>query len=166
MELLHASSYIYAACNVDVMDSTAKAAGGAKQSVKSFFKVNGRELTAHNRTFSMSANLLAADISLASGNKRRYYKRTPETYSVSYTYLPGPSGMTVDGDQARDYLYDVATLDKNVLIERLPDYTSDQSDFSYKSTLARVVSYSETLIRRDNVNGCYYYDVSIEFEGL
>ena len=166
MALLMASSSIYANGSVNAIDSKFKAAGGAKQIVKSFFKVNGRELTAQNRKFNMNTNIIGKTITLASGNSKRYHIRTPEKYSLSFTYLPGAGGMTVDGGEARDYMYSLAALDRNVLIEYLPNYTSDQSDFNYKTTMARVLGYSETLIRRDEFNRCYYYDVSIEFEGL
>ena len=166
MALLMASSSIYANAHVNAIDSKFKAAGGAKQSVKSFFKINGKELTAQNRSFNMNVNVIGKNLTLASGNSKRYHVRTPESYSLSFKYLPGSGGMTVDGGEARDYMYSLVTLDKNVLVEYLPDYTSSQSDFVYKTTLARITSYSETLIRRDESNRCYYYDVSIEFEGL
>ena len=160
------SSSIYANGSVNAIDSTFKAAGGSKQAVKSFFKVNGRELTAQNRTFSLNRNIIGKTINLASGNSKRYHMRTPEKFALSFTYLPGAGGMTVDGGEARDYMYSLIALDKNVLIEYLPDYTTSQSDFDYKTTMARVTGYSETLLRRDEFNRCYYYDVSIEFEGL
>jgi len=166
MALLMASSSIYANASVHAIDSKFKAAGGAKQDVKSFFKVNGRELTTQNRSFEMGSNIIGKTVTLASGNSKRYRLRAPEKYSLSFTYLPSFAGMTVDGNEARDYMYSLFALDKNVLVEYLPDYTSSQSDFDYKTTLARIVSYSETLLRRDEFNRCYYYDLSIEFEGL
>jgi|TARA_R110000824_G_scaffold368843_3_gene558231 hypothetical protein len=166
MALLTSSSAIYANSSVKAINTTAKAAGFSHQTVKPFFKVNGRGLTAHNRSFSMDVDILSKNMVLASGMSRRYQIRTPEKFSLSFTYLPGSSSMTVDGDEARDYMYSLVALDKNVLIEYLPDHTSSQTDFDYKTTLARITSYSETLIRRDEVGRCYYYDVSIEFEGL
>jgi len=166
MALLMASSSIYANASVNVIDSNFKAAGGAKQAIKSFFKINGRELTAQNRSFDMGSNVVGKTITLASGNSKRYRVGVPEKYSLSFTYLPSFASMTIDGNEARDYMYSLFTLDKNVLVEYLPNYTSSQSDFDYKTTLARIVSYSETLLRRDEFNRCYYYDVSIELEGL
>ena len=166
MALLMASSSIYTNSSVNAIDSTFKAAGGAKQVVKSFFKVNGRDLTAQNRSFDMSSNIIGKTLTLASGNSKRYRLRAPDKYSLSFTYLPNFASMTIDGNEARDYLYSLFALDKNVLIEYLPDYTSSQSDFDYRTTLARIMGYSETLIRRDEHNRCYYYDVSVEFEAL
>ena len=166
MALLMASSSIYANASVNVIDSNFKAAGGAKQDIKSFFKINGRELTAQNRSFDMGSNVVGKTITLASGNSKRYRVGVPEKYSLSFTYLPSFASMTIDGNEARDYMYSLFTLDKNVLVEYLPNYTSSQSDFDYKTALARIVSYSETLLRRDEFNRCYYYDVSIELEGL
>jgi hypothetical protein len=166
MAVLMASSSIYANASVNAIDSKFKAAGGSKQVVKSFFKINGRELTAQNRTFEMGSNIIGKTVTLASGNSKRYRIGVPEKYSLSFKYLPSFASMTVDGYEARDYMYSLFALDKNVLIEYLPDYTASQSDFDYKTTLARIMSYSEILLRRDEFNRCYYYDVSIELEGL
>ena len=166
MAVLKSSSTIYGNSLVGALDSITKAAGGGKQDLKSFFKVNGRELTAQNRTLAVNKNILGQNIALASGKMKRYNLRSPDKYSLSFTYLPGSSSMTVDGNEARDYMYSLASLDRNVSIEYLPNYTSSQTDFDYKTTMARVTSYSETLLRRDEGNRCYYYDVSIEFEGL
>jgi hypothetical protein len=166
MTLLNASSFIYITSSVNALDSTARTRGMAHQTVKSFFKVNGQELSAHNREFSSSMNFVTKDQVLASGNSRRYIMRVPEKYTLTYKYLPGPSGMTVDGQGARDYMFNLANLGQNVTVEYLPDYTSDQDDFEYKSIRARIRSYSESLIRRDENNGCYYYNLSISFEEL
>tara|TARA_B100000586_G_scaffold191527_1_gene140999 strand:+ start:765 stop:1265 length:501 start_codon:yes stop_codon:yes gene_type:complete len=166
MTLLNGSSFIYSTSSVNAIDSIAKARGMTHQTVKSFFKVNGRELSAHNRQFSSKINFKVKDKVLASGNSRRYMIRTPEAYTLSYKYLPGPSAMTVDGQQARDFMFNLANLGQNVTIEYLPDYTSDQNDFDYKSIRARIKTYQESLIRRDENSGCYYYNVTIAFEEL
>jgi len=166
MALVAASAFIHSAATVDAVDSTDRARGGGKHVAKSLFKVNGRDVTAHNRKFASGSDPIAKNVPLASGSSKRYYIRTPEKHTLNFTYLPGPSSMTVDGKEGRDYLYSLATLDKNVLVEHLPNYTSDQSDFDYTSKMSRVVSYNESLLRRDESNGCYYYDVSITFEGL
>jgi hypothetical protein len=73
-----ASSSIYANASVNVIDSNFKAAGGAKQAIKSFFKINGRELTAQNRSFDMGSNVVGKTITLASGNSKRYRVGVPE----------------------------------------------------------------------------------------
>jgi hypothetical protein len=166
MALVAASAFIHSAASVDAIDSVDKAKGGAKQIPKSLFRANGRDITAHNRRFASESGSIAKNVALASGSSKRYYVRTPEKHTLNFTYLPGPSSMTIDGREGRDFLYSLATLDKNVLVEHLPDYTSDQSDFDYTSKMSRVVSYNESLLRRDENNGCYYYDVSITFEGL
>ena len=166
MTLLNGSAFIYSTGKVSAIDSTAKAAGRGHQTVKSFFKINGRELTAHNRQFSARANIITKDQVLASGNRRRHLVRTPTSFSLGFKYLPGPSGMTVDGQAGRDYMYTLASSGQNVTVEYLPDYTSDQDDFSYTSLRGRIKSYNETLLRRDEIGGCYYYDVNISFEEL
>jgi hypothetical protein len=166
MPLVSASSLIYGNARVVAVDSIGKARGAMPQAVKSFFKVNGEEITAHNRSFSSSIKAVASSVTLASGKSKRFYVRSPKAFSLSFSYVPGPSAMSVDGQGARDFLFSIATLDKNVLVEYLPEYTSDQDSFDYESVVSRVTGYSETLIRRDESNGCYYYNVSISFEGV
>jgi|TARA_B110001454_G_scaffold81065_1_gene78156 hypothetical protein len=166
MTLLKGSAFIYATSSVEALDSVSKARGMAHQVPKSFFKLNGRELTAQNRKYKAQVNTKAKTVRLASGNSRRYHIRSPQTFSLSYTYLPGPDAMTVDGKAARDYLYTIANEGRNASIEYLPDYTSDQSDFDYKTARVIVKGYKETVIRRDESNGCYYYTLSIQFEEL
>ena len=166
MTLLNGSAFIYATSSVEALDSISKARGMAQQVPKSFFKLNGRELTAQNRTYKADINIKAKTVVLASGNIRRYYNRSPQTFSLNYTYLPGPDAMTVDGKAARDYLYTIASTGSNASVEYLPDYTSDQSDFDYKTARVIVKGYKETVLRRDEVNGCYYYNLSIQFEEL
>jgi hypothetical protein len=166
MTLLKGSAFIYATSNVEALDSVSKARGMAHQVPKSFFKLNGRELTAQNRQYKSTVNTKSKTVVLASGNSRRYHIRSPRIFSLSYTYLPGPDAMTVDGKAARDYLYTIAGTGKNASIEYLPDYTADQSDFDYKTARVVVKGYKESIIRRDEVGGCYYYNLSIQFEEL
>ena len=166
MTLLKGSAFIYASSNVEALDTESKGRGMAHQVPKSFFKVNGIELTAQNRKYKSDVRTKAKTVSLASGNSKRYYIRSPQTFSLTYSYLPGPDAMTVDGKAARDYLYTLASTGNNASIEYLPDYTSDQSDFDYKTARVIVKGYKETVIRRDEVNGCYYYNLSIQFEEL
>lgn len=166
MTLLKGSAFIYATSSVEALDSFSKAKGMAHQVPKSFFKLNGRELTAQNRKYQSNVNTKAKTIVLASGNSRRYHIRSPQIFSLTYTYLPGPDAMTVDGKAARDYLYTVASTGNNASIEYLPDYTSDQSDFDYKTARVIVKGYKESVLRRDEDNGCYYYNLSIQFEEL
>jgi len=166
MALHTASSLIYGSSRIVATDSVGKASGATPQSVKSFFKVNGVEITAHNRSFSSSTQSVTKSMVLASGNSKRFYVRSPKSFSLSFTFLPGPGPMSVDGCAARDFLFSLAALDKNVLVEYLPDYTSDEDGFDYESVVARVSGYSESLLRRDEARRCYYYNVSISFEGL
>ena len=171
MTLLNGSIFVYGTSSVIVRGgtnahNTIVAANTVPQTVKSFFKVNGKELTAHNRQFNATNNFITKDQVLASGNRRRCLVRNPQAFSLSFKYLPGPSGMTVDGQAGRDYMYTLANLGQNVTVEYLPDYTSDQDDFSYISLRGRIKSYSETLLRRDEIGGCYYYNVNISFEEL
>jgi hypothetical protein len=171
MAVLKGSAFIYTVGNVIVRGSSnihniAKAAQTIPHPAKSFFKLNGRELTAQNRKYKSDIRTKAKTTVLASGNRRRYYLRSPQTFSFTYTYLPGPAGMTVDGNEARDYLYTIASTGSNASIEYLPDYTSDQSDFVYKTARVLVKGYKETVLRRDEGNGCYYYNLSIQFEEL
>tara|TARA_B100000902_G_scaffold278922_1_gene264822 strand:- start:4273 stop:4773 length:501 start_codon:yes stop_codon:yes gene_type:complete len=160
------SSVIYGVGRVIAIDSDSRSRGNVPQSVKPLMKVNGLTITAHNRSYSSSTKSIETVMKLASGKSKRFYKKSSRHFALNFKYLPDKSSMTVDGYSGRDDLLYLARTRDDVLVEYLPDYTSESTNFDYKSAVCYVSNYSETLLRRDELNGCYYYDVSISFEEL
>ena len=92
MTLLNGSAFIYATSSVEALDSFSKAKGMAHQVPKSFFKVNGRELTAQNRTYKADINIIDFDnltlhepevlYDLPAGGRRLVQKASGYEYTI------------------------------------------------------------------------------------
>ena len=122
-------------------------------------KLNGFEITEHNRKFDGGTAISANDIELINGDKKRYIRNNKSLYNFNFTYLPSLQTHTVDGRRGRDYLYSIAMTPASV---SLSIKLNPEEDFY--TTTVYVESYSETLIRRDLTSQCSYYDVTISFK--
>lgn len=120
-------------------------------------KINGNEITEHNRKISSSVEQSGSDVELARGVIKRYVKRNKKTFSISWSYLPTLDEKTVDGRKGRDFILNVSRQKSSVELKIKLDPQDD-----YKTYTCFINSYSEKLIRRDIQDGCAYYDVSIE----
>ena len=128
-------------------------------SIVKLLSLDGVEITEHSRKYSGSESIAASDVELDSGINKRYIKKNKKTLSLSFTYLPSLSIHTVDARVGRNYLQTHANKRGKVAvyIQLGPAESPQQYD-------AYVTSYSETLIKRDVVTQCAYYDVSIALE--
>lgn len=124
-------------------------------SIHKLLSINSTEITEHNRKISISEQLAANDIDLASGHRRRYYSRNKKQFSLNWAYLPSLQAKTVDGRVGRDFLYSLAngSAVATVLVELAPG--------EYETFDCYIDSYSEDLIRREYATQCSYYDVSL-----
>ena len=124
--------------------------------IANLLSINSTELTAHGRKISVSEQISANDIDLASGHRRRFYTTNKKQFSLSWSYLPSLSNKTVDSSAARDFLFGIANTSNHVsvAVQLDPNGTFEQYN-------CYVDSYSETLIRRDLTTACSYYDVSM-----
>jgi len=124
-------------------------------SIHKLLSINSTEITEHNRKISISEQIAADDIDLASGHKRRYYSRNKKQFSLKWSYLPSLQSKTVDNRVGRDFLYSLAngSAAATIIIELSPG--------QYQTLDCYIDSYSEDLIRRDYTSQCSYYDVSL-----
>ena len=122
-------------------------------------KLNGFEITEHNRNFDGGTAISANDIELINGDKKRYIRNNKNLYNFNFTYLPSLQTHTVDGRRGRDYLYSIAMTPASVSLSIKLD-----PEENFYTTTVYVESYSETLIRRDLTSQCSYYDVTISFK--
>lgn len=122
-------------------------------------KLNGNEITEHNRKFDGGTSVNASNIELINGDKRRYIKNNKNIYNFNFTYLPSLQSHTVDNRRGRDYLYSIAMTPSSV---SLSIKLNPEEEFN--TTTVYVESYSETLLRRDLATQCSYYDVTISFK--
>ncbi|MAG73663.1 hypothetical protein CL620_05065 [archaeon] len=127
------------------------------QSVYRLVKLNGRILSAHNRKFAIDDRYLYEDIVLLSGNTKRFIKGVKKDFTLTYQYLPAIPKFTVDGQYGRDYLQELTSM-RGILDFFVQDKPNDPGEtFS-----VYIGSYTEDVVRRDHVNKCYYYNVTLK----
>lgn len=125
-------------------------------SIANLLSINNTELTAHNRKVSITEQISANDIDLASGHRRRFYTKNKKQFNLTWSYLPNLANKTVDSRAARDFLFSVANTSNYVSIS-----IQLEPGGGFEQYNCYVDSYSESLIRRDLPAGCVYYDVSM-----
>lgn len=121
-------------------------------------KINGTEVTEHNRRISTTIEQSGSDVELSRGVIRRYIRKNKKVFNFNFSFLPNTSDKTVDGREGRDFLHGIAMTKGtiNLSIKLSPD---DE----YETYVCYVNSYNEVLTRREIGEQCAYYDVSIEF---
>lgn len=121
-----------------------------------YLSLDGEELTVGGAKFSSSEEINANQSETASGRLKRFYSKNKKAISVSYTYIPSLNTHTFDSRQARDYIYSLATKSFPKILVNYKD-NPDSSDIQF---YGYIESYSETILRRDPINQCIYYDLS------
>jgi hypothetical protein len=125
--------------------------------VHRLLKLNGRIITAHNRKLKIDDRFIYDDVSLLSGNTRRFIKGVKKSFILNFTFLPSLTHRTVDGQYGRDYMQSLVsnrgTLDL---------FIQDQPNTAGLSYPVYLTTYSEDLVRREHGTECYYYNVSLE----
>lgn len=125
-------------------------------SITNLLSINNTELTAHNRKVSITEQISANDVDLASGHRRRFYTKNKKQFSLTWSYLPNLVNKTVDNRAARNFLFEIANTSNYVSVS-----VQLEPSGSFQQYNCYVDSYSESLIRRDLSTGCVYYDVSM-----
>jgi hypothetical protein len=123
---------------------------------ENILSLNDTEFTDQGRTLSESREERAVSVQLASGKIKKYVMGEKKRWSLEWSWLPNSSSMTHDGKAARDQLRAIAYTGNTVTM--LVRNTYGQTD----TYTVWVESYSEDVIRRDTVNGEFFYNVSIE----
>jgi hypothetical protein len=119
-------------------------------------KINGTEITEHNRKVSTTITQSGTDVELGRGIIRRYIRKNKKSFNFSFSYLPNTSDKTVDGRAGRDFLNTLSLTKGTVNLSIKMSPTED-----YETYVCYVDSYSEILIRREIGEACSYYDVEI-----
>lgn len=129
--------------------------------INNLIKINGTEITEHNRTFSDNAVLSNVDVELASGNTRRYYKPPRRSFSFAWTYLPDKSTKTADLRVGRDFLYTLVTSGSLVTLS----IQQDRKD-EWKNYTCYITSYNESMLKNVLQSQCRYFDVNLVLEEI
>lgn len=135
---------------------------------QTLFVIDDSPLTNQGRTFSSDLSQVVVENKNWNNQKSRYYKRSGsagrKTFTLAWTYLPNSRQDTVDRRHARDFLKSIAN-DPDVhtlkMINDDSDHTTPYTETEYQ---VFIKDYSETLLRRDLINGVYYWDCNMTLE--
>lgn len=137
-------------------------------SIRTLLMLDDKPLTNHNREFDISISPSFIENRNWHNRKSRYYKRETEsgrkTFSLSWRFLPNFMDSTVDTRHGRDY---IASISEDPDVHVLKIINQDQDGLTpYTETSYNVFvrSYSETLLRRDLIDGVYYFDCNLTLE--
>jgi hypothetical protein len=127
--------------------------------LNALIKINGTEITEHNRRITTTPTYLNVDLNLASGSFRRFYKPKRASFSLSWTYLPDKAAKTVDSRVGRDFLYSLVTGGSLVTLS-IQDNKKDE----WNNYTCIVSSYSENMLKNVIQSQCRYFDVDMTLE--
>jgi hypothetical protein len=130
--------------------------------------LDGKPLTAHNRSFEVSLSPSFIENTNWNNKKNRYYKRSSEsgrkTFSLSWKYLPNSKEYAVDGRYSRDFIQGIADDPDVHVLKVINQDESGLTPPTETSYNVFVKSYSEKLIRRHIEEEVYFFDCSITLE--
>jgi len=122
----------------------------------SLFKINGTLITEHGRKLSISEEIAANDVDLASGLRRRFFTTNKKSFQISWSYLPDKVDKSVDSKAGRTFLFNLANTSSTASVQVELEPNAGLTEY-----ICYLDSYSESVIRRDLKTGCTYYDVSL-----
>lgn len=123
---------------------------------ENILSLNGVEFTDQGRTLSESREEVSAPVQLANGTVKKYIIAIKKRWSISWQWLPNLSSLTYDEKGARDQLRAIAYAGNTFPLIMRNTYGETTSHTVW------VENYSEELIRRDTINGEYFYNVTVE----
>lgn len=128
-------------------------------SLPNFISLGGVELTDQGRTFASAKDERSTSVQLASGLTKKYFMgNIKNTFSLSWTWLPGLTSLTFDGKGGRDSIKTLVDMrDVHTLIVRSPVGSS-------ATYTVWIESYSETILRRDARGNTIWYEVQMELK--
>jgi hypothetical protein len=146
-----------------------KTSGGTDTSnYQTLFVLDGSPLTNQGRTYSSDQSQVFIENKNWNNQKSRYYKRTGssgrKTFTLSWTYLPNAREDTIDRRHARDFLKTIAKDADIHALKMINDDSSNTTPYTETEYQVFIKDYSETLLRRDLINGVYYWDCNMTLE--
>ena len=124
-----------------------------------FISINSTELTEGGRKVSINELLTVSDIETAAGRIKRFYNKNKKELSISYPYIGSDSDFTVDGRVGRDFIHNLALNSPSVQVAYV-----DKPNGPVVSFNAFISNYSESIIRRDLLTQCIYYELQFTLQ--
>ena len=130
-------------------------------SLNALVKINGTEITEHNRRISAINSYDNTDMQLSSGSTRRFYKPSKRVFTLNWSYLPDKAEKTVDSRAGRDFIHSLITGGSLVTLLIQEDAKDNWEEYT-----CIVSSYNEDMLKNVLQSQCRYYDVSITLEDI
>jgi hypothetical protein len=135
---------------------------------QTLFVIDGSPLTNQGRTFSSDLSQVIVENKNWNNEKSRYYKRSGsagrKTFTLAWTFLPNSRQDTVDRRHARDFLKGIANDPDVHTLKMINDDSNNTTPYTETQYQVFIRDYSETLLRRDLINGVYYWDCNMTLE--
>ena len=135
---------------------------------QTLFVIDGSPLTNQGRTFSSDLSQVIVENKNWNNEKSRHYKRSGsagrKTFTLAWTYLPNSRQDTVDRRHARDFLKGIANDPDVHTLKMINDDSDNTTPYTETQYQVFIKDYSETLLRRDLINGVYYWDCNMTLE--
>lgn len=135
---------------------------------QTLFVIDDSPLTNQGRTFSSDLSQVIIENKNWNDKKSRYYKRSGsagrKTFTLAWTYLPNSRQDTVDRRHARDFLKGIANDPDVHTLKMINDDSNNTTPYTETQYQVFIKDYSETLLRRDLINGVYYWDCNMTLE--
>jgi len=135
---------------------------------QTLFVIDGSPLTNQGRTFSSDLSQVVVENKNWNNEKSRYYKRSGsagrKTFTLAWTFLPNSRQDTVDRRHARDFLKGIANDPDVHTLKMINDDSNNTTPYTETQYQVFIRDYSETLLRRDLINGVYYWDCNMTLE--
>jgi hypothetical protein len=130
-------------------------------SINALVKINGTEVTEHNRRITINNTYDNTDMQLSSGSTRRFYKPSKRVFTFNWSYLPNKAEKTVDLRVGRDFIHSLITSGSLVTL-LIQEYAKD----NWEEYTCIVSSYNEDMLKNVLQSQCRYYDVNLIMEEL
>jgi hypothetical protein len=135
---------------------------------QTLFVIDGSPLTNQGRTFSSDLSRVIIENKNWNNEKSRYYKRSGsagrKTFTLAWTFLPNSRQDTIDRRHARDFLKGIANDPDVHTLKMINDDSNNTTPYTETQYQVFIRDYSETLLRRDLINGVYYWDCNMTLE--
>lgn len=135
---------------------------------QTLFVIDGSPLTNQGRTFSSDQSQVIIENKNWNNQKSRYYKRSGsagrKTFTLAWTFLPNSRQDTIDRRHARDFLKGIANDPDVHTLKMINDDSNNTTPYTETQYQVFIKDYSETLLRRDLINGVYYWDCNMTLE--
>lgn len=138
--------------------------------IRSLLLINGKALTNQTRTFDTSAAPVFVENINWAGDSSRYYKNSASgagakrTFNIRWSFIPNFQSKTVDLRESRDYIRQIANDPDVHTLTIIKQDENGLTPYTEENISVFVSSFSENLIRRDLIDGVYYFDCTLALE--